>query len=251
MVPAKFETLFEEILAALKQVLGGKLRGFYLYGSLVCGGFVDGTSDMDFFALLADELSAAEFAALDEAHSAFIAAHPEWENGLEIAYASQAALASFRERSSPIAVISPGEPFNLHEAGKDWAINWYLLRTQGRRLYGLPREQAFPEISQAQFIEDVRAQALEWGTWVEKTRDALHYQSYAALTLSRALYSITHGQQPGKQEAAEWLAEAYPQWAALIEWALAMRVAEVAEGDAAESYARVRAFVDFVIAAIG
>jgi len=250
MENSQYKALFEEVLERVKRVLGEKLSGFYLYGSLVSGGFVDGTSDMDFFALLADELSASEFDELDGAHRAFIEAHPEWENRLEIAYASQAALASLREKRSPIAVISPGEPFNIHEASEDWAINWYLLRTQGRRLYGMACEDAFPAISKAEFIEDVRAQAIEWGGWVEKTRELLYYQSYAVITMSRALYTIEHGEQPGKQEAADWVAVNFPEWAELIEWALNTRVAEEPDGDAAQNYTLVTAFVQFVIGQI-
>ncbi len=283
MLPASsphIKAVLEEIQSSLQRVLGAKLRGLYLYGSLVTvrfrsqaepaiqefdkqtprgasqkrkssfvsEDFIDGVSDIDLCALLASGLSEAEFAALDEAHQSFAAAHPEWENRLEIAYLAEGALGTFREKRSPIAVISPGEPFHLKDAGIDWAINWYLLRKQGRALFGLPVEEVFPEISQAEFVEDLRAKALEWGNWVEKTRERVHYQSYAVITLSRALYAVRMGQQPSKRQAGDWVKNEYPQFAELIDWAFELRSMPAEKlPDPAESYQRVEAFVQFVI----
>jgi predicted nucleotidyltransferase len=245
------QPLLDEILAALQAVLDDKLRGLYLTGSLVTGGFVDGTSDIDLFALLSSDLSKEEFAALDKAHLAFVAAHPEWENGIEIVYLSEAGLATFREKRSPIAVISPGEPFNLKDAGLDWAINWFVLRQHGHVLYGPPVDEVFPDISQVQFVEDVRAQVREWGDYVANTRDSLRYQSYAVITLSRALMAVMEERQPTKEEAANWVSVFYPQWAQLIGWAMATRVEEgELTDDPLEMYAQVRAFVFFVVVEI-
>lgn len=243
--------LLDEILATLQRVLEDKLRGFYLTGSLVSGGFVEGVSDMDLFALLAEELSEAEFAALEKAHLAFVAGHAEWENRLEIVYLSEEGLATFREKRSPIAVISPGEPFNIKDAGADWAINWYVLRQQGRALYGTPVEQAFPEISQAEFVADVRAQALDWGSYVENTRERVRYQAYAVVTLSRSLFAVRHAEQPSKQQAGDWVKSEYAQFGELIDWAFAIRVMDDENlPEPEESYAGVRNFVEFVLGEI-
>src|SRR5688572_16258735 len=42
-------------------------------------------------------------------------------------------------------------------------------------------------------------------------------QSYAVLTLCRALYSHTHGRQTSKKQAASWARTYLPQWAPLIQ----------------------------------
>jgi hypothetical protein len=247
----EIQPLLDEIMAALQGLLGDKLRGFYLTGSLVTGGFVDGTSDIDLFALLSSELTTEEFAALGKAHLDLVAAHPDWENGIEIVYLSEAGLASFREKRSPIAVISPGEPFNLKDAGRDWAINWYVLRQHGHLLYGPPVDEVFPDISQAQFVEDVRAQVREWGDYVANTRESLRYQSYAVITLCRALFAVMEERQPTKEEAANWVSVFYPQWAQLIGWAMATRVEEgEIKEDPEEMYPQVKAFVFFAVVEI-
>ena len=56
-----------------------------------------------------------------------------------------------------------------------------------------------PEISQSEFVEAVREQADEWKEWVYKMRTP-GAQSYAVLTLCRALYSHTHGRQTSKKQ---------------------------------------------------
>jgi hypothetical protein len=42
-------------------------------------------------------------------------------------------------------------------------------------------------------------------------------QSYAVLTLCRALYAYTHGRQASKKQAALWAQAYLPQWDALIQ----------------------------------
>jgi predicted nucleotidyltransferase len=246
--PPQINNLLLEILAALQRVLREKLRGLYLFGSLVSGDFVEGISDIDLFALLTADLNEDEFAALDKTHGALIAENPEWEDRHEIAYLAENVLATFRTQRSSIAVISPGEPFHIKEAGRDWAINWYVLRQHGRALFGPPVDEIFPEISQREFVEFVRDQALEWGDWLPHTRESARYQSYAVLTLSRALYAVSKGEQPSKRVAGEWVVACFPKWAELIAWAFAIRVTRGNEDiDTATNYPQVEAFVQFVM----
>jgi hypothetical protein len=42
-------------------------------------------------------------------------------------------------------------------------------------------------------------------------------QSYAVLTLCRALYTDTHGKQASKKQAALWARAYLPQWAPLLQ----------------------------------
>lgn len=249
--PPEINTLLSEILAALQRVLKDNLHGLYLFGSLVSGDFSEGISDIDLFALLNAHLNEDEFDELDKAHNAFINQNPAWEHRLEIAYLAEDALATFRTHRSPIAVISPGESFNIKDAGQDWAINWYILRQGGQALFGPPVDEVFPHISQQEFVDIVRAQAIEWGDWLPRTRDSERYQAYAVLTLCRALYAVRTGEQPSKPVAGNWVKGEFPQWTELIDWAFAMRVGQVeADLDTDATYARVEAFVQFIIAEI-
>ena len=128
----EIDKLLSHLLSQIQQILGEKLVALYLYGSLVTGDFDREISDIDLLAAIASEIEPQEFEQLQQMHLEVIAKNPEWNDRLEIAYLSVAALKTFRTQVSQIAVISPGEPFHFKEAGKDWLINWW--RSEERRV---------------------------------------------------------------------------------------------------------------------
>ena len=221
---SEIELLLVELRQGIHTILRDKLVGLYLYGSLVTGDFDPVHSDIDLLAVLAGELSAGEFAALDALHSAFVAAHSQWVERIEIAYLSQAALHTFRTQASPIAIISPGEPFHIKEAGNDWLINWWIVRGQGRALYGPPAAAVIDPIGDEEFQAAVRRQVHEWRSYIQEM-ERRKSQAYAILTLCRALYAVHNGHQASKRQAAEWAAGAFPQWSEQIRNAWEWRTA--------------------------
>jgi hypothetical protein len=223
------DLLLDELRSLIRHTLGDKLIGLYLYGSLVTGDFELVHSDIDLLAVLASELTEEEFARLDATHDAFVAAHPQWEDRVEIAYLSQAALKTFRTEASPIAIISPGEPFHVKEAGHDWLINWWIVRRQGVALYGPEAAAVIDPIGDDEFQTAVRQQVHEWRTYVSEA-ERRKSQAYAILTLCRALYAYHNGEQVSKRRAAEWAADTFPQWSAQIRDAWQWRIAPDDEG---------------------
>ena len=223
------DLLLDELSGRIQLVLRDKLIGLYLYGSLVTGDFDHTHSDLDLLAVLRSELNGEEFARLDAMHGAFVAAHPQWEERVEIAYLEQDALRTFRTQSGPIAIISPGEPFHFKEAGKDWLINWWIVRRQGAALYGPRAADVIGPISDDEFQQAVREQVAEWRTYVYEAQRRKS-QAYAILTLCRALYAFHNGEQVSKRQAAEWAADYFPQWGPLIRSAWQWRVAPDEEG---------------------
>jgi predicted nucleotidyltransferase len=216
-IAALLERLADEIL----RNSNGSLVGLYVYGSLVTGDFDKDRSDIDLLAVVdREQVDGATFARLDRMHARFVEEYPAWEDRIEVAYVPAPALRDFRTETSQIAVISPGEPFHLKAAGKDWLLNWYVVREVGMTLYGPPPETQIPDISQAEFVEAVRAQAGAWKEWVYRMRMP-GAQSYAVLTLCRALYTHEHGGQVSKKQAAHWAAERLPEWESLIQRSVA------------------------------
>ena len=242
--------LLDELCAGLHAALGSKLLGVYLYGSLVVGDFDPDISDLDLLAVLDAELTPPEFAALDATHHALVAAHPTWDDRIEIAYLTAHALRTFRRQRSPLAIISPGEPFHLIDAGDDWLMNWYLVRTVGQTLVGPPPSAWIDPIADADYLAAVRAHALAWPTYLHPGQ-LRKEQGYAILTLCRAAYTLTHGRQPSKRQAAAWAAQQWPAWAGLIEDALVWRSRfRDADVDHAATYPMTAAFVEMAVAAI-
>jgi predicted nucleotidyltransferase len=215
------------LLDETRQILGDRLVGLYLYGSLVTGDFDRESSDIDLLAVTSSDIDRLEFARLDEMHQDVVNRYKQWENRLEIAYLSATALQTYRWRASDIAIISPGEPFHVKEAGKDWLINWYTVRERGIALFGPSPEALISPITREEFLQHVAAQTREWREWIERSEygHTRPYQAYAILTMCRALYALRNGEQASKKQAALWAAQAFPEWSTLIDSALAWRSA--------------------------
>jgi predicted nucleotidyltransferase len=212
----EIEALLGRLTDEIRRNSNDSLVGLYVYGSLVTGDFDMNRSDIDLLAVVDSTVEGDTFDRLDRMHARFVEDHPAWEDRIEVAYVPASALWTFRTRTDQIAVISPGEPFHLKAAGRDWLINWYMVREAGVTLCGPPPRSLIPEISQSEFREAVREQAEAWKEWVFKMRTP-GAQSYAVLTLCRALYTYTHGRQASKKQAALWARAYLPQWTSLIQ----------------------------------
>jgi hypothetical protein len=158
------------------------LVGLYVYGSLVTGDFDKDRSDIDLLAVVDTDLDGDTFGRLERMHARLVEDHPAWKDRIEVAYVPAPAV--------------------------------------GITLYGPLPDALIPEISQSEFVEAVREQAVAWKEWVYRMRTP-GAQSYAVLTMCRALYAHAHGTQASKQQAALWAAERLPEWEALIQQSVA------------------------------
>lgn len=240
--------LLGSLLSQMQDILGDRLVGLYLYGSLVTGDFDREISDIDLLAATSGDIDEREFEALDRMQNGFVSVHRYWEGRLEIAYLSLHALKTFKTHASPIAVISPGEPFHIKEAGKDWIINWYIVREKGVTLAGPPPTAIIEPISIEEYIQSVKEHA---GGWRERISDVRNRgsQAYTILTMCRALYTCRNGEPVSKIQAAVWAEQELPEWAALIQNAVGWRQAQWREEnvDHEATLPETRRFVDFVI----
>jgi predicted nucleotidyltransferase len=208
--------LLEELQTGIRSVLGDRLVGLYLYGSLVTGDFAAGISDADLLAATRGNLTERDLEQLRVMHADLVRRFPDWDDRIEVAYLSAHGLRTFRTERSPLAIISPGEPLHRVWAGTDWLMNWYAVRAGGVALYGQPPDSLIPPISLDEFIAAIRQHADDWGRVIE-TRRSIKEQSYAILTLCRALYSHRFGKPVSKERAAAWAMAAMPEWSELIE----------------------------------
>ena len=238
--------LLKGLLSRMRQILQERLVGLHLYGSLTTGDFDPGSSDIDLLAVTSSDVSGREFDALRAMHLEFAHDNPEWEGRVEVAYLSAAALKTFRSERSPMAVISPGEPFHMTEAGREWLMNWYVVREKGVALFGPPAEALIAPISREELAGCVRDYAADWGDRIERVRDRKG-QAYAILTMCRALHLYRTGETASKRQAALWAQEELPQRSRLIQSALAWREAwREQQIDQAATRAETIRFVNFV-----
>lgn len=156
-------------------------------------------------------------------HHDLVIEYPQWKNRIEVQYFSLQGLKTFRSRTTKLAVISPGDPLHIVDAGKDWLMNWFFVQDYGVTLFGPAPSTIIDHISKNEFLKSVKGHAMQWRIWVKKTKTSRPYQSYAILTLCRALCSYKSGKQVSKKFAATWVQKKFPEWAPLIRSALRWR----------------------------
>ncbi len=243
---ASINELLALILASIQSILGTKLVGLYLNGSLVIGDFDPDISDIDLVAALSSDIDDREFEELQKMHIALAAQHKEWDDRIEVCYISVAALNTVRSRRSNIANISPGEPFHMRESSREWLSDWYLVREKGVALFGPSPKTIIEPISKDEFIQTIKAHARAWGEWIHDMHGR-RSQAYAILTMCRALYTCKNGEQVSKKQAALWAQRELPDWSQLIQnalmWREDWRNQQVVH---AATFAETKRFVDFV-----
>ena len=220
---ADIDRLLESLLSHIRRIFHERLVGLYLYGSLTTGDFDPDSSDIDLLAVISSQITTPEFYALRTMHGDFARDNPEWEDRVDVVYLPVTSLRTFRSEKSPI-VISPGEPFHVREgeALRDWLQNWYIVRESGLALFGPPPKTIIPPITQDEFVDAVRRYVTEVSEQVRYERKS---QSYAILTMCRALYMHRTGKQASKRQAALWAQQELPEWSRLIQDALVWRQA--------------------------
>jgi L-rhamnose mutarotase/predicted nucleotidyltransferase len=239
--------MLDRILAGTQKVLGSKLVGLYLYGSLVAGDFDLNISDIDLLAAVSDDIDEADFAALKQMHDDLVQNDRHWNNRLEIVYLSLHALKTFKTQTSRIAITSPGEPFHFKEAGNDYLMNWYIVREKGLTLFGPPPQVIIDPMSKEDFIEAVKGHLREWPEYIHEMQH-LGGQAYAILTMCRALYIYRNGEQVSKRQAALWAQQDLPEWSSLIANALVWRTDYRASSvDPMATFPETSRFVYFVV----
>jgi len=241
---ADINQLLSQLLSQIQGVLGPRLIGVYLYGSLVWGDFDTHISDIDLLAAIDSDIDDTDFPALKQMHEDFALEHPAWDNRIEVQYLSQRGLKTFKTDSSSMANISPGEPFHLIRVDKAWLMNWYFVQDYGVTLFGPDPRTLIEPITKAEFIQAVRDHAEFWREYVTHAQDVAPMQAYGILTLCRAWYTVVNGAQVSKRKAALWAAEKSPEWSTLIHNALIWR-SDPQNNQA--SYAETVGFVHFMI----
>jgi hypothetical protein len=208
-----------ELRDRLIRLLGDRLVGLYVNGSLTLGDFDPKQSDLDLLAALSSEVDEREFPRIADMHAEYAQEHPAWNGRVEVAYVSTNALQTFKTRASRVANISPGESLNLRVVGREWLIGYYLVREHGIALFGPPPDTLIDDISREEFLAAVRQELLGWRRSLTPcaTRGP---QRYAVLTLCRGLYALQDGRVVSKKKAALWAQREFPEWATVIGRAL-------------------------------
>lgn len=239
------EAVASELLARIRGCLAEAVVGAYLYGSATAGDFDAGVSDLDLLIATRDDVDDEQLAALERMHEDFEQRHREWAGRIDVSYLSVDALASFKQQTSPIVVISPGEPLGRKQTSPGWLMNWHSVRENGIRLLGPPPRTLIAETTQEDFVAAVRVHMARMAPQTAaSTIPQAH--AHAVLTGCRALHACKEGRQASKRQAAEWAARRHPEWADLIRAAEKLRMLRGSSSEQPKLRDDCVAFVEFV-----
>lgn len=241
---ADVDAVLAHLVARMQDELGARLRGLYLFGSLVTGDFDERLSDIDLAAIVASRLTPEELRRLERMHAEIARAYPAWDDRIEVGYLALEDVRPF-DPEATIAIVSPGEPFHTRGAEHSWLFNLHVVRERGITLLGPDPKTLIAPVTDRALMAGLRARMVEWRAWTNEEIPPMHAgeQAYVVLTMCRALYTSSTGDWASKRRAAEWAIGAEPRWSALIRQALAWREAEP-DGpiDLAAAQARTLAF---------
>jgi predicted nucleotidyltransferase len=221
----ELQALMEPFLENVKTVLGERLVGLYLHGSLATGDFNPQTSDVDFLVVTSGRLATETFLELKKMHARLYTSNLAWSQKLEGAYIPRNELRRHDPAHSPVAWLGVDGHFALETLGSDWVIQRWILREKGVVVAGPPLEGMIDPVSAADLQEAVRGSLQEWWSppFPSPERfDSREYQVYVILTMCRSLYVLANGCIASKPAAARWAMETLGEpWTRLVSEALA------------------------------
>lgn len=222
---ASANAVIETVLAGVRHVLGERVIGMLLLGSLATGDYDPERSDIDFLIVTSATLSDAEFHALGRMHADLHASGMPGAQNIEGAYIPLANARAYRPSDRHPWLGSDGH-FAWEAQNSDWIIQRHIAREQGLIVSGPDPRTLIDPVSPEALKSATASLLREWWAWqIDDHRNlrADEYQAYAVLTMCRARYTLATGSIASKPVAARWLAAQEPRYAALIDRVLAWR----------------------------
>ncbi|MGE0599966.1 MAG: aminoglycoside adenylyltransferase domain-containing protein [Dehalococcoidia bacterium] len=244
--PTRFpelNTVLEHLVTGLREVLGPNLIGVYLQGSFALGD-ADENSDVDWTAVIEDDIDAVVQSRLDEFHCELHARPETWAQHLEGSYFPRDVLKNLAEAptelpGSPRAPgwtdPSNGAPLSVYpvlylnngsnslirsQHDNSLAVRW-VLREHGITLFGPPPETLIDPVDPGELGRAGLETMRWWGADLlsgKANLDALWIQGFAALFFPRVLATVAEGRLVSKLEAVKWAKlNLDPRWHSLIE----------------------------------
>lgn len=232
------------MLTRVRAILGDRMVGFYLGGSLSLGDFDPASSDVDFLIATQEELSEEILAQLRAMHREIAESGLRYAPSLEGSYIPLAALRRYDPANARHPKIDDyGRPLHIAQHSSVWVFERAIVREHGVVVWGAePRLLIDPISPQDLRIAVCQALKTYWQPKLEGDLDWMrprHEQGYVVLTFCRALYTLHKGELCPKPRAAAWAQEMYPNWQPIIERSLLWRSQDGIE-DLTETLAFVR-----------
>jgi hypothetical protein len=222
----EINSLLSRFRAEIQAILGHRMTGMYLLGSLAIGDFRPEISDIDFVVVTDAEMEPSQFDSLKRMHNEFAADGSSWARKVEAVYCPAAGLRGGYAGQCP-QLECETELF-LAPLEDGWVFQRLTLREFGVVIVGPDPRPLVGAIEPAEMRQSVRAIAGGWldlahtdPSWLEWLAER-RWQVFVVQTLCRMLYSLRAGSVTSKPAAASWgTQELGEPWASLIRRSLA------------------------------
>ncbi|MBP2019541.1 hypothetical protein J2Z79_002983 [Symbiobacterium terraclitae] len=224
-IPAHAERVMRSLADGLGRILGERLVGVYLGGSLSLGDYCEATSDLDFLVVTRGRLAREDLAALEAFHRELLAADPAARR-LEGDYAPQECIVP---EGTTIPVPGCKRGVFRPEVGEIMlsADNVCNLRENGIAFAGPPPAEVLPPVSPDQVRAAVREMLAEGPGNADRPEE----QVDDLLNLFRSLCALETGRPTTKSQGADWVRRRVePRWLPVIDAALEARRLGTAAG---------------------
>ncbi|MCC2686209.1 MAG: hypothetical protein K0R75_3108 [Paenibacillaceae bacterium] len=222
----EINSLLSRFQAEIQAILGQRMVGMYLLGSLAIGDFRPETSDIDFVVVTDAEMEPSQFDRLKRMHAEFAADGSRWAKKVEAVYCPVAGLS--RGYAGQCPQLECGTELFLAPLEDGWVFQRLTLREFGARIVGPDPRPLVGNIDTGEMRQSVQAIAGGWldlartdPSWLEWLAER-RWQVFVIQTLCRMLYSLRTGSVTSKPAAASWgMQELGEPWTSLIRRSLA------------------------------
>jgi hypothetical protein len=215
-------SVLQDLLACVTQILNRHFIGMYLEGSLANGDF-DEDSDIDFVVVVDEYVSESIFSALGAMHERINLLDTQWSTNLEGSYIPTNVLRRYDPGHTDVPNIErgSGERLKMVHFDETWNVHRYILRERGIVITGPDPKTLIDPISSDDLRQAMLPALHSWATQILNHPDEIArrgYQSYTALSLCRILYTLEFGDIVSKLQAARWVKETQGErWCVLID----------------------------------
>lgn len=217
--------ILREFSARLFAILGNKVVGIYLHGSLAIGDFDETDSDVDFIVVIDDELTAAQVDEVKQMHAGILALPSHFSKRLEGSYFPKA----FLNKTETVGVNTlwflNGGTRTVSQAIHDnsWVVLWEL-HNHGIVVVGPDPKSLFAPVPAATLRSAVLSEMKAWRNTLVLNPGSINCiwnQSFVVLTYCRMLKTLESGAIHSKLASVRWGETALPErWHPLIRRAL-------------------------------
>lgn len=199
-------TILEEFVRSVQDILADNFVAAYLQGSFAIGGF-DEHSDVDWLILIERELNETELAALQAMHARLFDLDVIWAKHLEGSYFPRSVFGQNEVTGTDGWFLDNGSrKLERDSHCNDLVVRW-MVREHGITMAGPEANTIIPPVDPEALRQEVWAVLHDWGQHILDNAEHFRNRFYVAfitLFCCRALHSLETAQIHSKVAGAAW-----------------------------------------------